>query len=92
MPKIGLKFRSLEQYLKRESIGPHGSASTSLRGIKNGDAPGPLGDLVKSLLGLCFSHLRHLNRICKTRHFKISKNYRFFNQKEHLPAQNLSFA
>ena len=27
-----LKFRSLEQYPKRESIGPHGSASTSFRG------------------------------------------------------------
>ena len=55
--------------------------------------PGPLRDLVKSLLGLFgFSHSRLLHRICKTRHFKISKNYRFFNQKEHLPAQNLSFA
>ena len=30
-----LKFRSLEQYPKRESIGPHGSASASLREIKN---------------------------------------------------------
>ena len=60
---------------------------------KYGDAPGPPGDLVKSLLGLFgFSHLRLLHRICKTRHFKISKNYRFFNQKKHLPAQNLSFA
>ena len=29
-----LKFRSPEQYSKSESIGPHGSAGTSLRGIK----------------------------------------------------------
>ena len=27
-----LKFRALEHYPKRESIGPHGSASTSLGG------------------------------------------------------------
>ena len=30
-----LDFRSTEQYSKRQSIGPHGSARTSLRGIKD---------------------------------------------------------
>ena len=49
---------------------------------KNSDAPGPLRDLVKSLQGLFgFSHLRLLHRICKTRHFKISKKYRFLIKK-----------
>ena len=35
MKNRGPKFHSPEQYSKRKSIGPHGSASTSLRGIKN---------------------------------------------------------
>ena len=32
--KTQISFTRTEQYSKRESIGPHGSASTSLRGIK----------------------------------------------------------
>ena len=47
---------------------------------KNGDAPGPLGDFVKSLVT---ERLFLFSVFLK----KISINRRFFTQKDHLPAQ-----
>ena len=49
-----LKFRSPEQYSKRKSIGPHGSASTSLRGIQ---IPFDILYLINLVPEMCFGTL-----------------------------------
>ena len=43
-----LKFRSVEQYPKRESIGPHGTASTCRRGYDISESNGPLAVRLRS--------------------------------------------
>ena len=56
----------ISNYMKSENIEINVEIFT---GKKNGDGPGPVGDLVKSLLPPGFSHKRLWHRTCKTRRF-----------------------